>query len=274
MSKYTTELRYIIASKTTAEDGASIPEKIQGACASIFNFPFPIWEESYRETLEYKILQHYYMREIGFETVPMFQFYLMRRLQEIMPYYNALYTTTQEQFDILDPTYLIETVTREHTGTHTNENKSNHTSSNEDTGTNHSITNTTFDEKRNGTTTQESQNTTINSDLPQATIQANADYATTSTETNDTTNTTTSETANGTNNVTTDGNTSNQSNSTTNTTGSDTGNETFNETTTLNRKGNQSGKTPVELINEFREAILNIDLMIINDLQDLFFGLW
>ena len=56
--------------------------------------PFPIWDEDHRGELEKKIIEHYYFRQIGFETVGRFKFELNTRLREIMPRYNKLYKTT------------------------------------------------------------------------------------------------------------------------------------------------------------------------------------
>ena len=59
MSKYTTELRYLIQS---------------GFDLGLRNYP--IFDENYRSKLNEKILNHYYMREIGFETAGLFKRYL------------------------------------------------------------------------------------------------------------------------------------------------------------------------------------------------------
>ncbi len=56
---------------------------------------YPIFDENYRETLNKKILDHYEMREIGFETAALFKKYLNRRMNEIMPLYNQRYLSTQ-----------------------------------------------------------------------------------------------------------------------------------------------------------------------------------
>ena len=56
--------------------------------------PFPIWDEDHRGELEKKIIEHYYFRQIGFETVGRFKFFLNTRLREIMPRFNKLYETT------------------------------------------------------------------------------------------------------------------------------------------------------------------------------------
>lgn len=57
---------------------------------------YPIWNETYREILNKKILNHYYENEIGFETANLFKFYLNNRMAEIMPYYNKIYNGVEE----------------------------------------------------------------------------------------------------------------------------------------------------------------------------------
>ncbi|WP_459617235.1 hypothetical protein, partial [Enterobacter hormaechei] len=65
MSKYTTELRWII------ENGYDLQLN-----------EYPIFDENYREELNQKIINHYYFREIGFETVGLFRFYLKQTMNE------------------------------------------------------------------------------------------------------------------------------------------------------------------------------------------------
>lgn len=64
--------------------------------------PFPIWDEDHRGELEKKIIEHYYFRQIGFETVGRFKFYLNTRLREIMPRYNKLYKTTIYKYNPIE----------------------------------------------------------------------------------------------------------------------------------------------------------------------------
>jgi len=64
--------------------------------------PFPIWDEDHRGELEKKIIEHYYFRQIGFETVGRFKFMLNVRLREIMPRYNKLYLTTQYKYNPIE----------------------------------------------------------------------------------------------------------------------------------------------------------------------------
>ena len=77
--------------------------------------PFPIWKEDHRGELEKKIIEHYYFRQIGFETVGRFKFELNVRLREIMPRFNQLYKTTLFKYN------PIENYNMEESGTDTRE---------------------------------------------------------------------------------------------------------------------------------------------------------
>ena len=111
---------------------------------------YPIFDEEYRELLNNKILMHYYMDEIGFETAGLFKVYLNNKMNEIMPYYNELY---KKQKDLLlnfdKTTNLTETFTRDNT-TDTNT-KSNSTSSNTASGTSKNV----YQDTPMGTITQQ-----------------------------------------------------------------------------------------------------------------------
>lgn len=64
--------------------------------------PFPIWDECHRAELEKKIIEHYYFRQIGFETVGKFKFKLNVRLREIMPSMIKLYKTTLFKYNPIE----------------------------------------------------------------------------------------------------------------------------------------------------------------------------
>jgi hypothetical protein len=85
MSKYTTQLRHIV------ESGINI-----------FDFEYPIFDSKYKPVLEQKIINHYYFREIGLETVEQFKHFLKTKMTVIMPYYNEQYQAF-EQFKSYDP---------------------------------------------------------------------------------------------------------------------------------------------------------------------------
>lgn len=102
MSKYTTELRYIC--ETYADRKASggygeIAEIMEKARPKLFSFDYPIFDAAYKKPLETKIMRHFYMREIGLETVGQFKFFLEMKMNEIMPYYNKLYESELIKFN-------------------------------------------------------------------------------------------------------------------------------------------------------------------------------
>lgn len=104
MSKYTTEVRFIcesFAGETESQGSAKVEEIISKARGHIFDFPYPIFDEEYRETLETKILRHFYTREIGQETVGLWKLQLSAKMNDIMPYYNQLYASAVLEFDPL-----------------------------------------------------------------------------------------------------------------------------------------------------------------------------
>ena len=100
MSKYTTELRYLEEMKYDWGKNS-----------------YPIFDENYRDTLNLKILRHYYVREIGFETAGLFKLNFVSLMNEIMPKYNILYQAQNELLKNIENLYdnvdLKETLERE-----------------------------------------------------------------------------------------------------------------------------------------------------------------
>lgn len=274
MSKYTTELRYIIEEKGKPPEGSTILQKIQLAAPLIFHFDYPIWDESDRLMLETMILQKYYMREIAFETVGLWEFYLQQKMMEIMPYYVELYKTTQKQYNFLAPYEFSETYTDEGR-------RENHTTGTDSTtGGNEIHTvgegSNTQDSTSNNTSTETPNTKTLNitSDLPQATLSANnVDYATTSSsqEHTGTTNQTTEQTTKLTDNSNTNQTTTDQHQDSHNSQADY--NESFIHEHTIKRSGNM-GHTYSELLEQYRKSILMIPPLIVKDCSDLFFALW
>ena len=70
---------------------------------------YPIFDECHRKELNDKIIEHYYFREIGAETPDRFNFYLRRKMREIMPYYNQLYKSCLLEFN---PFYNTDLTTK------------------------------------------------------------------------------------------------------------------------------------------------------------------
>lgn len=195
MSKYTTELRYLIQS---------------GFDLGLNDYP--IFEESYRSKLNEKILNHYYMREIGFETAGLFKRYLNAKMNEIMPYYNQLYLSAQIEFDPLETYSTNEQYERETTGDNTSQ--------------------------------DEGENKSLQNDTPMGSLQDpfSENYATTSQKTN-----------------------------ATNTTKL---NSSENEKYSRKLSGKNDSKSNSQLLMEYRQSFLNIDMLIIEELDVLFMQLW
>lgn len=199
---------------------------------------YPIFDEAYRNTLNTKILDHYYLDEIGFETPALFRKRLLTRLNEIMPYYNTLYENQLDKIDnLLGNVDLSETMDRDYTKT---ENNTNNTTT-----------------SGNSTSNSTSNNKNLFQNTPQGQI--------TQTDINSQTWAT---------NVTFDsgtiGDTSTTS-GTSNATNTQTGSSTDDYIKHIT--GNNGKKYNIELIEELRKGLLNIDLMIIDELYDLFMGL-
>lgn len=267
MSKYTTEVRYICetyAGHKESQDYTKIDDVIANSIDKIFDFNFPIFDESYRSVLETKIVRHYYTREIGFETVALWKHFLNVRMNEIMPKYNKLYEAEALDFD---PFANIDyTESYEGTGSGTNSNTDSGTNSNTDTG---SISEDISD-TRNTDYTHNGNTIDKFSDTPQGGLSGllNDTYLTNARQTtaNDSDNTDDDYTRD--RNVTT-GNTSNGS-------FNNTRNGRFSNTDEYLKhfKGYNGSKTYSEMLMEYRKTFINIDLMIIDELNDLFMGVW
>lgn len=233
MSRYTIELRYLIEGNYDLE---------------LKNYP--IFDESYREQLNNKIIQHYYFREIGFETEALFKNRLNQKMNEIMPYYNQMYESSKLKIDPLSTIDLEEVFSRKSKTT------GEGTSSTSGTGNN---TN-----NFNSTDTTDYGKISKFSDIAQAQTTPNEilnDKYLTSATVDD-----------GQDKNTNTGTNTSQTESTTS--GTSTDERNLDEDTTLTRKGNNGTASESELLNMYRETFLNIDMMIIDDLDELFLGIW
>lgn len=295
MSKYTTEVRFICESKSGLKmsgGSSDVDNIIANSWNKIFTSKAPFFDEEYRSILCQKILKHYYLREICCETVGVWVLWMNTKLEEIMPYYNQLYESAKIKFNPLHDVDL----TREHNRNADSTSKEDETrtqttketkENNDNKIRNLSGTNN-IDGTSNGTiTTSNSSNGTkrdLYSDTPQGAIteleneryltnarkitentteSGNEDASTTqktdSTNTeNETTNITSNESVNG-----------SLDNTTTNTGVSNT-TESYLETIT----GKQGTESFSSMLNQFRETFLNIDMQVINEFSELFFGLW
>ena len=226
---------------------------------------YPIFDENYRNTLNQNILNYYYESEIGFETAALFKRMLNARMQLIMPYYNKMYEV-QDEFPI-DNIYnnvdLRETLDKD---TREVIDRDDHGSLSQ-TDANTQSGNAT----QTGTSTSNNKN--LYQDTPHGSISletlgsANV-YATNFTLDNNSNSSSVQDYSSSTNNTTTS-NTTSASRDQTNT-----GTEDYIKTII----GNNGKKYSVEIYEKLYDNLLNkfknVDMLIIDELQDLFMGIF
>lgn len=219
MSKYTTQLRWVIEQAENDAHGTYEPGVYTEASYKKIGLSnYPIFDETYRTQLNNKIIDHFYFREIGMETVANFAWFLRRKMNEIMPYYNQLY----ESVDLVtNPVNEIDVTYLEHI-----DSKSNNTA--------------------NSTTTTDDSN--VYSDTPMDFIEdglsaiKNGNYAT---------------------NANYDQGESNTDS---------TANTNSEQDRSRSEKGHRQSQS--DLLLKYRETFINIDMMIIEELETLFMGVW
>lgn len=138
MSNFTTEVRWICENaynNAHPDEHGSIADMISAGRGTIFDFQYPIFDENYRGVLETKILKHYYTREIGEETVALWKLRLDARMNEIMPFYNKLYSSELLQFNPLYDVDVTRRYMKEGTATKTETDNGTQESSDTMTGT-------------------------------------------------------------------------------------------------------------------------------------------
>ena len=302
MSVYTMELRVAMEALTGAtekEEYSGVDELISNARPLIFDFDYPIFDTSYKEVLESKILKHYYFHEICDVPLARWKLMLDNKMNEIMPYYNQLYSSEK-----LTITPLInESRERSYTKGTSSTSEGQSTMQNSDTSTGHTETdetssgtdnmteNTQGSGTRTGETTSNREETrngqALTSDTPQGTItdvddngylsgvqrtsESIADEQTvnTSENTGDTSQSTRSGTTSGTTHSETD------TTITTSRSGTDTSTATINTLDDyLEKTSGVTGVSQSQLLTEYRNTFLNIDQMVLRDLRPLFFLLY
>lgn len=279
MSKYTTQVRFICESKSGLEvSGGSgdVDNIIAGSWNKIFTSKAPFFDEAYRSVLCSKILKHYYMREICCETVGIWTLWMNARLEEIMPYYNQLYESAKIEFNPMHDVDLTRKHERNVEGTKEENGTRTETSDGKRTLTGNRDTDTTGNGTRNTTSGSDGTKRDLYSDTPQGAITGleNENYLTNARKITDNVNGTSNEETNTTEKSGTDytetENTDGNVNEETKNTGSSNTTEDYLETV-IGKQGTESFSS---LLNKFRETFLNIDMMVIEEFSDLFFGLW
>lgn len=202
----------------------------------LFSFEYDFYEPMFKKQFENKFMDHYRYYEIGFETIERFQRQLMSKLNMIMPYYRQLYITELKSKNI---DYLVNKDLKETT---------ERTLSSNDESIMNSIVNSltkNINSSTSDNTHKESVLNNINAEISQSkltgiTSDITEDSGSATTDMNDTSNSTT------------------------------TNNSTVTERVEYLSQGNIGVTSSAELLQKWREVLINIDEMIIDECYDLF----
>lgn len=277
MSKYTTELRFICEMKSGFKveeiKDKTVNQIVEASRTKIFDFSYPLYDNTYKPTLEKKILKHYYTREIAAETYGLWHHWLDTTLNEIMPKYNKLY---KAEHDILDKELRNIDVhidklrtddllkegenTRTDNLTRTNNLREVVNDDREDNLAHHDTTRDFYSDTPQGGIDYNELERTLD---PDSLIYL-TDYRRVE---NDGTNTGTVERDITRDNTGTVKDTGTQVNDYEE---ANTGTQDFD----TDEYGYRGSKVYAELLADYSSNVLNIDMMIIRELEDLFFKLW
>ena len=232
-------------SKVTLELGEMVESGVQ-----VWDFDYPSYYKGEEKTaFEQLVLDHYRFRQIGMETPGRWLHSFRTRIREIMPYYIQLYKSVELMANVDDPfkAYdLTETFTKHTTGS----GSTTGTSESESTGSSESSS--TSNESRSNSKNRKFSNT------PQGSIDNIEKYMTEASvesegDTNELTNTDTD-----------------TSSSTASASSSGSSESEGTETYELKRFGNIGVQPLGQEIEAYRKALINVDLMVIDELKDLF----
>lgn len=236
MSGYTTQLRWIVEQKLEDMGMECVEKNWQYAWQTLGLADYPIYDETHRSELNAMIIRRYWMREIGAETVGRFAWFVRETMHSIMPYYNRLYKAAAKM-DEIDPLTDWKIVeSGDSSGDSRNSSETRGSAQSSDSSNDHSVS--------------------VFSDTPQSEMVPaqieRMEYATTVTI--------------------------NDSESSSSASSSSTA-DASGKSDYKNRYGKtEEGykRPPSELLKLYRENILNIDRMVVEDreLKDCFMGVW
>ena len=194
----------------------------------LFDFSYNLYDNSLKQYFEEKFKQHFFLYEIGFETVGLFKQQLQMTLNDIYPYYKQLYETEirTKNVDFMLNKDLKETFIRETIGEGTNVTNSIQTS-----------------------TSNSSSNDLLTShDTPQNRVDDLDKFMSSAQKSSS--------------------NNENSNSGNANTTS--TGNTKSTDKTELLSQGNIGITSSAELLQKWRDVLINIDLLMFDELKSLF----
>lgn len=202
----------------------------------LFSFDYAFYDDMLKGQFEAKFLDHYRYNEIGFETIERFQRRLQSKLNMIMPYYRQLYITELKSQDI---EFLLNKDLRETT---------EKTISSDSKTIMESIVNSAINSTNVSRETSDHKESILNN------VNASIGDGKLTGVSEDT------------NNSNSEGNTNSNDNTNANTKN----NSYVTEKNLLISRGNIGITSSAELLEKWREVLINIDELIINECWDLF----
>lgn len=234
-TKVTLELREVL--NMTDENGLPF---------NLWDFEYPsYYTDAEKTAFEQRVIDHYLFHQIGCETVGRFKHNFRTRVREIMPLFIQYYESAEVMSALADPfgnVDIVETYTEQSTLTATGE--STATSEGQTIGTKTDYKSASDDFTHKFSNTPQGAISNLDSYLTEASVDDRDIIE--NINTNETDNTTAEATAN--------------------TSATNVGDVTH----TLTRKGNQGVNTYAHDMRELRETFINVDMMVIGALRDLF----
>ena len=235
--------------------------------------PFNLWDFEYpsyyqgdaKKAFEQKIIDHYLFHQIGVETIARFKHNFRTRIREIMPYYLQMYKSVEIMDGIDDPfgnVDMTETFEQTSTGAATGTESGKKENNNTESGT--SSSKETANKTDDKTATENTEHRFSNT--PQGNIANIDSYLTEASK--DSKNQTEQIKSNGTVNTENESTITNTGSGETSRTSESSSEGTVKHT--LTRKGNQGVNTYAHDMIEYRQSFINVDMMIIGALRDLF----
>lgn len=265
---------------------------------------YPIFDEDYRATLNGHIFDHYRLDEIGFENLSVFVMKMRSRMNVIMPYFNKLYNIEKLNIDPLSTINITTTGKTDFDNVTTGESVTDRDisvlgdvdttleSAETTQGAVDSNVDTSQATNRNSEAQTNSESGTgsraVNSTTPQVMLSGNKDYASSASDSNaqaHATNTVEEETTETVTGQTITGETTSVSNDTSSTSNAHTDTTTDEQVHTTD-EASSTGVTNTEsvtsgyqghssaLLEAYRNSLLNIDMMVIEELSTLFLKVW
>ena len=207
-------------------------EFVEDPLFTLFDFDYPFYSDdlSMKEEFENRFIEHYYFHEIGFETVARFKHYLRSKLRDVMPYYKQLY---ESELKAKDLNFLLNKDLREEF-------------IRESSGTLESSAKTSGSNSMSSSNTNNSKVSSLDNGV--AAVNLSSGNLT------------------GVSQDTTSANASNQTES-----GTTQANKTNqNEKTIFTSQGNIGVVSSANLLKEWRDVMINIQLQLIEECHDLF----